>query len=115
VSNGYVSLTPAIAVFDADEKKESVFVQLFRGYDYDLRFFRRPLDLRTARSIDDVEGIAMFLRPKITSKLLHELPRLKVISIMSSGFDNVDLDACKSRNVSVCNAPDFCINSVAGY
>lgn len=104
-----------LAIFNVDEKKESMFLNLFKGSEYELRFFRNQLDQKTAKANNDVEGIAMALRPNLTSKLLTDLPHLRVISTMSTGFHHIDVNACKAHNVTVCNVPDYGVNSVAEF
>ena len=48
----------------------------------------------------DAEGIIVGLEP-ITDSLLDRLPNLKVISKFGVGLDNVDLMACRKRNIHV--------------
>lgn len=48
----------------------------------------------------DAEGIIVGLEP-ITDSLLDRLPKLKVISKFGVGLDNVDLIACRKRNIHV--------------
>jgi D-lactate dehydrogenase len=80
-----------------------------------LRFFEKPPDMNSVSDNADMDGMAMFVRPKITSPLLARLPGLKAIFTMSTGYDHIDLQACKARNVTVCNVPDYGDNTVAEY
>jgi D-lactate dehydrogenase len=43
------------------------------------------------------------------------LPMIKVIATMSTGFDHIDLTACKARNITVSNVPSYGDNTVAEY
>ena len=104
-----------LAIFDADKKGTDILSKALGGTGYELRFFQKQLDLDSVRDNGDIEGIAMFIRPKFTSAFLDHLPRLKIISTMSTGYDHIDLQACKVRNVTVCNAPDYADNTVAEY
>lgn len=50
---------------------------------------------------------------KISGALLDKLPRLKMVSKFGVGLDNVDLEACKQRNVEVGWTPGVNKTSVA--
>src|SRR3989338_1780247 len=41
--------------------------------------------------------------------------KLKLIATMSTGFDHIDIAACKSMNIEVCNVPFYGENTVAEY
>ena len=48
----------------------------------------------------DAEGIIVGLE-KITSELLDQLPKLKIISKYGVGLDNIDIKACYERNIKI--------------
>jgi phosphoglycerate dehydrogenase-like enzyme len=48
----------------------------------------------------DADGIIVGLE-KITSETLDQLPNLKIIAKYGVGLDNIDIDACKTRNISI--------------
>jgi D-lactate dehydrogenase len=43
------------------------------------------------------------------------LPKLKVIATRSTGYDHINIAACKSRNILVCNVPGYGENTVAEH
>ena len=49
---------------------------------------------------------------KITRQVIEQLPKLKYIGTLSTGFNQVDLAAAKERNITVCNVPDYSTPSV---
>ena len=51
----------------------------------------------------------------ISGRMMDALPRLKVISCASVGFDNVDIEAATERGIMVTNAPDYGSNEVAEH
>jgi D-lactate dehydrogenase len=102
-----------IAIFNVDERIESIFLNLFKGSQLELQLFRNRLDQKIAEGNNDIEGIATALQPNITAELLDALPHLRVISTMSSAFFHIDIKACKARNITVCNVPDYGVNTVA--
>lgn len=52
-------------------------------------------------------------RAKITAELLDSCPTVKYVSALGTGFDMIDIDACKKRGVAVVNIPDYSAASVA--
>jgi len=44
---------------------------------------------------------------------LAEAPNLKLICVAATGYDNVDLDACREKGVGVCNVAGYSTDSVA--
>src|SRR5690554_5626559 len=60
----------------------------------------------------DVE-VLIINKTEINSSVLKDLPNLKFIQIMATGYDNVDLDACRERGVTVSNIEGYSTYSVA--
>ncbi len=46
---------------------------------------------------------------------LAQLPKLKHIAVIATGYNIIDIDACKARNISVSNTPDYSITSVSEH
>ncbi len=68
-------------------------------------------------NIDETcEGLLCLLTDKITETVLAKVPKLKIIANYAVGFDNIDLVACKNRNILVTNTPSEAVNeSVAEF
>jgi D-lactate dehydrogenase len=47
--------------------------------------------------------------------VLDALPELKFIATRSTGFDHIDLEACRSRGIAVSNVPSYGENTVAEH
>lgn len=52
---------------------------------------------------------------KLTRERLTNLPDLKFIGILATGFDNVDLEAAKDLGIAVCNVPAYASESAAQH
>ncbi|MDF2504355.1 D-glycerate dehydrogenase [Clostridium sp.] len=63
-------------------------------------------------NISDKDGVIL-TSIKIDKEFLEYAPNLKVVSNMSVGYDNFDLEAMKSRNIIGTNTPGVLDNSVA--
>lgn len=75
------------------------------------RFSERHLD--AAEDLGDPEILTIFIYSKITKEVLAKYPSLKLITTLSTGFDHIDLAACRERGITVCNVPSYGENTVA--
>jgi glycerate dehydrogenase len=51
----------------------------------------------------------------LRSEALARLDRLRLIAVLATGYDNVDLAAARARGVTVCNVPAYATDSVAQH
>lgn len=58
-------------------------------------------------------GLLSLLTIPITDKILDLAPRLRVVSNMAVGVDNIDLEACTKRRIPVGNTPGVLTESTA--
>ena len=50
---------------------------------------------------------------KITAEILEQLPKLRLVCVAATGYDCIDIAACRARGVLVCNVPGYSRQSVA--
>ncbi|MEK6963625.1 MAG: NAD(P)-dependent oxidoreductase [Nanoarchaeota archaeon] len=74
-----------------------------------------PHSLGEAGINPETEVLCIFVHCKITPEVLEKLPNLKLICTMSTGFDHIDIKACISKGVTVCNVPFYGGHSVAEH
>ncbi|OGJ60537.1 hypothetical protein A3A67_01035 [Candidatus Peribacteria bacterium RIFCSPLOWO2_01_FULL_51_18] len=67
------------------------------------------------RACKDKDVVSGFIYSKFTAEVIKSLPKLKLISTRSVGFNHIDLDACKARNIAVCNVPDYGSHVIAEH
>jgi len=48
-------------------------------------------------------------------ELIDQLEKCKIICTFGMGFNHVDLNAAKERNIYVCNVPDYCAEEVSDH
>ncbi|MGB4392027.1 MAG: D-glycerate dehydrogenase, partial [Bacillota bacterium] len=65
------------------------------------------------QNVQDADGLFTLLTEKIDKDLLDMAPRLKVVSNMAVGFDNIDVAECTKRGILVCNTPGVLTETTA--
>ena len=50
---------------------------------------------------------------KITRELIDNAKKLKLVCVTATGYDNIDINACRENNIAVCNVVGYSTNSVA--
>jgi glyoxylate reductase len=61
----------------------------------------------------DAEGMLTMLTDRVDDALLDAAPRLRAISNLAVGTDNIDLDAARARSIPVGNTPDVLTDATA--
>ncbi len=91
------------------------------GADMDLSVFERLGDLtiyqttspdEVAQNTGDADVI-IINKVKVGAHNLAECKNLKLICIMATGYDNIDIQYCKERGIAVCNVVGYSSQSVA--
>ena len=59
--------------------------------------------------------IALINKTPITRELLEQCPQLKLICVLATGYNVVDVEACRERNIPVCNVPAYGTAAVAQF
>jgi len=71
----------------------------------------------SSKIIDRGQGAQILLTNKtpLDASTIRELPDLQYIGVLATGFDIVDVDAAKARNIPVTNASGYATPSVAQH
>lgn len=72
---------------------------------------RTPAELITERCAGC--DIVITNKTPLRKAVLETLSELKYIGLLSTGFNIVDWDFCKEKNIPVCNIPSYSTNAVA--
>jgi D-lactate dehydrogenase len=80
-----------------------------------LKFSSEKLSLENVQQTKDSDGVSVFIYSKIDEQILREIPKLKLITTRSTGFDHIDVEACKKKGIAICNVPSYGENTVAEH
>jgi D-lactate dehydrogenase len=73
------------------------------------------LDESNAQNYADAEVISCFIYSTFSKEVLAKLPNLKFIATRSTGYDHIDIETCKEKNIKVSNVPEYGSNTVAEH
>ncbi len=102
-----------IAFFEVEDWEEEYLKTKLS--EHELVFSRQSIDEYDLNKLSEIEALGVFIYSKVNSEVLNKLPKLKAIFTMSTGFDHIDLNECKKKNISVYNVPSYGENTVAEH
>lgn len=74
---------------------------------------RTPEALVVERALN--ASVVIVNKVKMTAVVLEQLPKLKLICLLATGYDNIDIDNAKALNIAVCNAPGYGVQGVSQH
>lgn len=92
------------AFFELEEWEQEYFKKEITNAE--LVFYDAPLSEETP-DIQTFDAVIIFIHSQLNKDLLDKMPNLKMISTMSTGFDHIDIEECKRRNIVVSNVPTY--------
>lgn len=98
------AVTPGDLSWDFLKKYGETFV-------YDKTPNERCIEVCTAAGAE----VVLTNRARITAELLEACPTIKYVSALGTGYDMIDIKACKARGVAVVNIPAYSTASVAQH
>jgi len=75
----------------------------------------KPLAEENVSEFTDAEIVSSFIYSNFSKPILEKLPNLKLIATRSTGFDHIDIDFCRQKNITVCNVPEYGSRTVAEH
>jgi D-lactate dehydrogenase len=88
-----------IAIFEADRECAKTFEPLNPD------IYQEPV--QTLQNPVEYEAISIFIRSRIDDATLSLFPKLRYIQTRSTGYDHIDLAACKKRGIKVTNVQGY--------
>jgi len=105
---------PKVAVFESIDWENEIFRQELEGFD--VQFFSEEIEEnRDTSDLKEFEVLSGFIYSRFNRKVLEQLPKVRLITTRSTGFDHIDLEYCKERGITVCNVPTYGENTVAEH
>lgn len=102
-----------IVIFQVEPWEAETFSAL--DTDHDLQCLQEPLTQVNAQQHQDADIISTFLYSDLGAAVLQQFQHLKLIATRSTGFDHIDLNYCRDREITVCNVPTYGEHTVAEH
>lgn len=80
----------------------------------EVTYYPNTVAENTAERIKDADIIIANKAP-LNESTLKTAPNVKLICLLATGYDNVDLEYCKSRGIKVANVVKYCTSAVAQH
>lgn len=99
---------------EVSEDWQRDYLKLVSGTDFQPMCYDR-LAQEVVKDLKTAEILSVFIKSKVDRSLLESLPRLKFIATRSTGYDHIDMKACRDRGILVSNVPVYGENTVAEH
>jgi len=102
-----------IGFFEAEEWEKKILEEKFPQDE--LLFYDKIISAEDLPDRKDIEVLAIFVGSRVTKEVIDALPNLRLVATRSTGFDHINLQACRTRNVAVTYVPGYGDNTVAEF
>jgi len=105
-------------MFDFRGSEKDYFANNDDLSDFDITFRQESLNEHTElteKEKDETVILSVFITSNITEEILNRFKNLQIITTRSTGYNHIDIDACRRRNIAVLNVNDYGRTSVAQY
>jgi D-lactate dehydrogenase len=113
IKNQHLTEHMNIAFFELEEWQKKELQEKLNGHT--LHFFEGALSEGNLPAISQIDVLGVFIYSKVTKSVIDQLPNLKLIATMSTGFDHIDVAYCRQKGIAVCNVPTYGENTVAEH
>ncbi|MBI2052456.1 MAG: hydroxyacid dehydrogenase [Candidatus Sungbacteria bacterium] len=78
-------------------------------------FVAEKINEENAATIREAKIISVFVGHDVTGAVMDALPNLSLIAARSTGFDHIDLEHARAKNIAVANVPAYGSRTVAEF
>lgn len=103
--------------FDLKDSEKKFFEEN-NSSDFEITFYKESLTENTKLTVNECDKTAIlcvYTNSLITNKVLDKFKNICLIAVRSNRYDNIDINACRQRNIAVVNISDSGNTSVAQY
>lgn len=102
-----------IVFFSLGKDKQSIFEGSFG--DVEVSFYEEKLDENNVALAKDADMVSVFIDSTVDKSIIDALPNLKFITTRSTGFDHIDYEYAKTKDIQVSNVPVYGSETVAEF
>lgn len=102
-----------LGFFEAEGWEKEILIQELKGVQ--IFFTQGILTKENVKEFHQLDMISIFISSKIDAAVIDSMPNLKFIATRSTGFDHIDIEYCKNKNIKVANVPEYGTRTVAEW
>ncbi|GAA6156617.1 2-hydroxyacid dehydrogenase [Pyruvatibacter sp. HU-CL02332] len=102
-----------IVVFETEEWELEPLRSLADGHE--VEFVPGRIKPDNAADYADADIISPFVYSTVSADTIAALPNLQMIATRSTGYDHIDVDACKARGIALATVPTYGDTTVAEH
>ena len=106
-----------LAVFSSKPYVREYFDSINEDYGHEIRYFDPRLNPDTVPLAQGYDAVCPFVNDVVNREVIEKLAEygVKIVSLRSAGFNNVDIDAAREHGIAVTRVPAYSPNSVAEH
>ena len=94
-----------------DWEQQQLEAQLGKGHHYYLNTIQKT----NMDEWRDAEILCVFIKSEVTKEIIDSMPNLKAVVTRSTGYNHIDQQALKEKNIPLLNVPTYGENTVAEH
>jgi D-lactate dehydrogenase len=79
------------------------------------KFLPQEIQKAPVSAYQGADAVSVFIYSQVTRAILSKAKRLRLVATRSTGYDHIDLAACRRRKILVANVPHYGENTVAEH
>lgn len=107
-------MRPLIVVTDHPFANLDATMSVLRSLDGEVLVAQAKTEDELISLVRDADAV-LNTYAKITSRVVQEMKRCRIVARYGIGVDNVDIETCTSRGIIVTNVPDYCVDEVSDH
>lgn len=113
-TNATSSVRPLAVYTDMEDIDYAAGVALLEENGFEVRYLGSQDPAVIAAQARDAQALPVGYAP-VTAEVMDAIPGLKIIALVSMGYDNIDLEAARQRGIWVTNLPGVATEEVASH
>lgn len=102
-----------IYIYDSTELDQIQISKVLDGTDHHWEYVSEKVSIENINP--ETEVLSVFITSQVTREIIEKLPKLRLISCRSTGFNNIDMQAAEEKGITVTNVPSYGESTVAEY
>ena len=82
---------------------------------HSLKLFQEKIQDVNRSLLRNADVVSTFIYSQLNRDILKDMPHVKFVATRSTGYDHIDLGACRKRKIAIANVPFYGENTVAEH